>query len=74
MSLGVLFEFCFMVLSVIKFLVTLLTVIFLCSLVLIDPLLIFGFVYVLSFPYSYLILHPVVLVMLCYFMFDLMTQ
>jgi len=39
--------------------------------VLIDPLLIFGFVYVLGFLYFYLIVYPV-LVMLCYFMFDLM--
>jgi hypothetical protein len=40
--------------------------------VLIDPLLIFGFVYVLGFLYFYLIVYPV-LVILCYFMFDLMT-
>jgi hypothetical protein len=41
--------------------------------VLSDPLLVFGFVYVLGFLYFYLIVYPVVVVILCYFMFDLMT-
>lgn len=41
--------------------------------VLIDLLLIFGFVYVLGFLYFYLIVYPFILVILCYFMFDLMT-